>query len=212
MPMRRGQSYTARMSPPGRTTEPEESLVARSRDGDVDAFNQIVDMYQRPMYNLALRMLGDAPAAEDATQDAFVSAFRNIKRFKDGNFKSWLFTIAANRCRDMLRARGARPADSLDAEDTTLDPPSRTESPEDYAVRREMGRNIQQALAALPHDQRLAVVLIDVQGLAYEEAAEVMGINVGTVKSRLSRGRGRVRDLLREKPGVLPARYGSQDR
>ena len=199
------------MSPPGRTTEPEESLVARSRDGDVDAFNKIVDMYQRPLYNLALRMLGDAPAAEDATQDAFVSAFRNIKRFKDGNFKSWLFTIAANRCRDMLRARIARPADSLDAEDTTLDPPSRTESPEDYAVRREIGRNIQQALAALPHDQRLAVVLIDVQGLAYEEAAEVMGINVGTVKSRLSRGRARVRDLLREKPGVLPARYGSQD-
>ena len=72
-----------------------------------------------------------------------------------------------------------------------------------------MGRSIQQALAALPHDQRLAVVLIDVQGLAYEEAAEVMGINVGTVKSRLSRGRVRVRDLLREKPGVLPARYGS---
>ena len=199
------------MSPPGRTTEPEESLVALSRDGDVDAFNRIVDMYQRPMYNLALRMLGDAHAAEDATQDAFVSAFRNIKRFKDGNLKSWLFTIAANRCRDILRARTAHPADSLDSEETTLDPPSRTESPEDYAVRREMGRSIQQALAALPHDQRLAVVLIDVQGLAYEEAAEIMGINVGTVKSRLSRGRGRVRDLLREKPGVLPARYGSQD-
>ena len=197
------------MSPPGNTTEPEESLVALSRDGDVDAFNRIVDMYQRPMYNLALRMLGDAHAAEDATQDAFVSAFRNIKRFKDGNLKSWLFTIAANRCRDILRARTARPADSLDSEETTLDPPSRTESPEDYAVRREMGRSIQQALAALPHDQRLAVVLIDVQGLAYEEAAEIMGINVGTVKSRLSRGRRRVRDLLREKPGVLPARYGS---
>ena len=193
------------MSTPGRTSAPEEALVARSRDGDVDAFNRIVDMYQRPMYNLALRILGDAPAAEDATQDAFISAFRNIGRFKDGNLKSWLFTIAANRCRDMLRARSVRPAESLDSEDTTLDPPSHTESPEDYAVRREMGRSIQQALAALPPDQRLAVVLIDVQGLAYEEAAEVMGINVGTVKSRLSRGRGRVRDLLREKPGVLPA-------
>ena len=198
------------MSSPGRTIEPEEALVARSRDGDVEAFNQIVDTYQRPMYNLALRMLGDRPAAEDATQEAFISAFRNIGRFKDGNLKSWLFTIAANRCRDMLRARIVRPAESLDSEETTLDPPSRTESPEDYAVRREMGRSIQQALAALPHDQRLAVVLIDVQGLAYEEAAEVLGINVGTVKSRLSRGRGRVRDLLKENPGVLPARYGNQ--
>ena len=195
------------MSSSGRTKGTEESLVARSRDGDVDAFNQIVDMYQRPMYNLALRMLGDAPAAEDATQDAFISAFRNIKRFKDGNFKSWLFTIAANRCRDMLRARSARPADSLDAEDITIDPPSRTESPEDYTMRREMGSHIQQGLASLPHDQRLAVVLIDVQGLAYEEAAEVMGINVGTVKSRLSRGRARVRDFLRERPGILPTQY-----
>ena len=197
------------MSPPGRTTEPEKSLVTRSRDGDVDAFNRIVDMYQRPIYNLALRMLGDASAAEDATQDAFISAFRNIKRFKDGNLKSWLFTIAANRCRDMLRTRSARPSESLDAEATALEPPSRAESPEDYAVRREMGRSIQQALAALPHDQRLVVVLVDVQGLAYEEAAEITGINVGTVKSRLSRGRGRLRDLLKEKSGVLPARYGS---
>ena len=196
------------MSSPGRTTESEESLVARSRDGDVDAFNRIVDMYQRPMYNLALRMLGDAPSAEDATQEAFISAFRNIGRFKDGSLKSWLFAIAANRCRDMLRARTARPSESLDADDSTLDPPSRTESPEDYAVRREMGRSIQQALAALPHAQRLAVVLIDVQGLAYEEAAEIMGIKVGTVKSRLSRGRELIRDLLRDKPGILPARYG----
>jgi len=197
------------MSPPERTSEPEEALIARSRHGDVDAFNRIVDMYQRPLYNLALRMLGDAPAAEDATQDAFISAFRNISRFKGGSLKSWLFTITANGCRDMLRSRKVRRAESLEAEDTALDPPSSAESPEDYAVRREMGRNIQQALDSLPHDQRLAVVLIDVQGLGYEEAAGVMGISVGTVKSRLSRGRARVRDFLRSRPGMLPARYGS---
>ena len=203
------QPYTAWMSPPERTTEPEEALIARSRHGDVEAFNQIVDMYQRPLYNLALRMLGDAPAAEDATQDAFISAFRNISRFKGGSLKSWLFTITANGCRDMLRSRKVRRAESLEADDTTLDPPSSAESPEDYAIRREMGRNIQRGLDSLPHDQRLAVVLIDVQGLGYEEAAAVMGISVGTVKSRLSRGRARVRDFLRNKPGMLPARYGS---
>ena len=197
------------MSPPERTSEPEEDLIARSRDGDVDAFNQIVDMYQRPLYNMALRMLGDAPAAEDATQDAFFSAFRNIGRFKGGNLKSWLFTIAANACRDVLRSRKVRRTESLDAEDVTIDPPSSTESPEDYAVRREMGQSIQQGLDSIPHDQRLAVVLIDVQGFGYEEAAGVMGISVGTVKSRLSRGRARVRDFLRDRPGVLPARYGS---
>ena len=190
-------------------SEPEEDLIARSRDGDVDAFNQIVDMYQRPLYNMALRMLGDAHAAEDATQDAFFSAFRNIGRFKGGNLKSWLFTIAANACRDVLRSRNVRRTESLDAEDVTIDPPSSTESPEDYAVRREMGQSIQQGLASIPHDQRLAVVLIDVQGFGYEEAAEVIGISVGTVKSRLSRGRARVRDFLRGRPGVLPARYGS---
>ena len=190
-------------------SEPEEDLIARSRDGDVDAFNQIVDMYQRPLYNMALRMLGDAPAAEDATQDAFFSAFRNIGRFKGGNLKSWLFTIAANACRDVLRSRNVRRTESLDAEDVTIDPPSSIESPEDYAVRREMGQSIQQGLHSIPHDQRLAVVLIDVQGFGYEEAAGVMGISVGTVKSRLIRGRARVRDFLRDKPGVLPARYGS---
>ena len=197
------------MSPAEGASETEQTLVARSRDGDVDAFNRIVDMYQTPLYNLALRMLGDAPAAEDATQDAFISAFRSIRRFKGGNLKAWLFTIAANRCRDALRSRSVRRAESLDAEDTTLDPPSSLETPEDYAERREMGRHIQQGLTSLPHDQRLAIVLIDVQGLAYEEAAEVMGINVGTVKSRLSRARARVRDFLRERPGILPARYGS---
>ena len=197
------------MSPPERISEPEEDLIARSRDGDVDAFNQIVDMYQRPLYNMALRMLGDAPAAEDATQDAFFSAFRNIGRFKGGNLKSWLFTIAANACRDVLRSRNVRRTESLDAEDVTIDPSSSTESPEDYAVRREMGQSIQQGLDSIPHDQRLAVVLVDVQGFGYEEAAGVMGISVGTVKSRLSRGRARVRDFLRDRPGVLPARYGS---
>ena len=191
-------------------SEPEEDLIARSRDGDVDAFNQIVDMYQRPLYNMALRMLGDAPAAEDATQDAFFSAFRNIGRFKGGNLKSWLFTIAANACRDVLRSRNVRRTKSLDAEDVSIDPPSSNESPEDYAVRREMGQSIQQGLDSIPHDQRLAVVLIDVQGFGYEEAAGVMGISVGTVKSRLSRGRARVRDFLRDRPGVLPARYGSR--
>ena len=197
------------MSPPERTSEPEEDLIARSRDGDVDAFNQIVDMYQRPLYNMALRVLGDAPAAEDATQDAFFSAFRNIGRFKGGNLKSWLFTIAANACRDVLRSRKVRRTESLDAEDVTIDPPSSTESPEDYAVRREMGQSIQQGLDSIPHDQRLALVLIDVQGFGYEEAAGVMGISVGTVKSRLSRGRARVRNFLRDRPGVLPSRYGS---
>ena len=92
----------------------------------------------------------------------------------------------------------------------TIDPPSSTESPEDYTIRREMGRSIQQGLDSIPHDQRLAVVLIDVQGFGYEEAAGIMGISVGTVKSRLSRGRARVRDFLRGRPGVLPSRYGSE--
>ena len=197
------------MSPPERTSEPEEALIARSRDGDVDAFNRIVDTYQRPLYNLALRMLGDAPAAEDATQDAFISAFRNIGRFRGGSLKSWLFTITANACRDALRSRKVRRTESLEAEDVTLDPESPAESPEDYAMRREMGRSIKQGLDSIPEEQRLAVVLIDVQGLGYEEAAEVMGISVGTVKSRLSRGRARVRDFLRARPGMLPARYGS---
>ena len=190
-------------------TPDEEALVDRSQRGDLQAFNTIVERYERVVYNLALRMVGDQALAEDATQDAFISAFRHIKGFRGGSLRAWLLKIAANGCRDMLRSAHRRRDTSL--EEMTLNAnisfPSKAESPEDFTLRQELGREIHRGLDSLPTDQRLAVLLVDIQGLAYEEASEAMGTSVGTVKSRLSRGRARLRNYLRSRRELLPGQY-----
>lgn len=179
-------------------------LILRSKEGDVDAFNLLVEKYQRQVYNLALRMLGEASAAEDATQDAFLSAFRGIGRFRGGSFRAWLLRITANACRDQMRFWRRRPTTSLDALVVEPEVDRGAQSPEDYALRRELGNEIARALAVLRADQRLAVILYDIQGLSYEEVAQVMNCSLGTVKSRLSRGRARLRYYLGQHWELLP--------
>ena len=189
--------------------EDESQLVRRSQQGDLDAFNLLVERYQGQVYNLALRLLGDQALAADASQEAFMSAYRGIKAFRGGNLRSWFLRIAANASKDMLRSAKARPAASLDALELvpSATPRSREESPEDSAVRQELGREIGQGMKTLPHDQRLALVLVDIQGFSYEEAAQTIGKPVGTVKSRLSRAREQMREYLRSRPELLPARF-----
>lgn len=172
----------------------EDELIQRAKEGDLDSFNQLVERYQRAVYNLCLRMLGNAPAAEDATQDAFISAFRGIDKLRGDNFKAWLFRIAANACRDRLRSLRRRPSTSLD--DAPFEFESDQPSPEDYAMRQELGEEIKKAFTTLPPDQRLAVILRDIEGLDYEEIAQVTGSSLGTVKSRINRGRTRLRHHL----------------
>jgi RNA polymerase sigma-70 factor (ECF subfamily) len=192
------------------TCDDELRLIARSRDGDVDAFNLLVERYQRPLYNLCLRMLASREAAEDATQDAFIHAFRSIHTFRGGSLRAWLFRIGANACYDEIRRRRSRPAVSLDEprgeERRTLDVPDPAPAPEERSERRELADALQDALSRLPDDQRLAIVLADVQGLDYSEIAEAMGCSLGTVKSRISRGRGRLRVILRASGELLPSR------
>ena len=182
----------------------EGDLILRSKEGDLDAFNLLVEKYQRQVYNLALRMLGEVPAAEDATQEAFLSAFRGIGKFRGGSFRAWLFRIAANACRDQRRFWRRRPAISLDALVLEPEVDRDDQSPEAYAMRRELGSEIANALAALPTDQRLAVILYDIEGLSYEEIARVMNSSLGTVRSRLSRGRARLRLYLGQRMELLP--------
>jgi RNA polymerase sigma-70 factor (ECF subfamily) len=180
----------------------EARLIALSRQGDVDSFNQLVEAYQRQVYNLALRMLGTVEAAQDATQEAFISAWRGIGRFRGGNFRAWLLSIVANACRDELRRRGRRPTTSLDA--LALEP----ESPsDDFARRLELGEVIDRGLSRLPHDQRLAIILSDVQGLSYEEMAQAMGCSLGTVRSRLSRARAQLKEYLLEQGELSPQEF-----
>jgi len=174
----------------------EDELIQRSREGDLDCFNQLVERYQRQVYNLSLRMLGNPQAAEDATQDAFISAFKGISKFRGGSFRTWLFRIAANACRDQLRSLRRRPTTSLDALPLELEWDRHTPSPEEYALARELGEEIRRGLLALPADQRLAVILRDILGLDYEEIAQATASSLGTVKSRLSRGRARLRRHL----------------
>ncbi len=191
----------------------ELRLVMVAQRGDVESFNALVRLYEGRVYNLCYRLLGDADSAADATQDTFLSAYRHLQAFRGGSFRSWLFRIATNVCYDILRARQRRPAVSLDAscetagEDTpSLQIADTSESPDEFALRRELARAIEAGLAQLPVDQRLVVVLCDLQGLTYEEIADVLGANLGTIKSRLSRGRARLRDLLRQEE-LLPLRF-----
>jgi RNA polymerase sigma-70 factor (ECF subfamily) len=157
-------------------------------------------------------MLGDAESAADAAQDAFLSAFRNLRSFRGGSFRSWMLRIATNTCYDALRARKRRPSVSLDLEtqdeedSAPLQIADTAESPDDFALRRELAVAIQQGLTTLPDEQRIVLILSDIQGLAYEEIAQITNSNLGTVKSRLSRGRARLREVLKAGE-LLPARY-----
>ena len=185
------------------SADPTERLwVEQAQRGDLAAFNAIVERYQRQAYNLALRMLRDPAAAEDITQEAFLSAYRAIARFRGGSVRSWLLTIVANASRDYLRSPRNRRNLSLEALTDPDSPgggrdwPASGPSPEEQVLRQELSDQVQATLSRLPYHQRLIVTLVDLQGLDYQEAAAVGGTSVGTVKSRLSRGRDRLRQIL----------------
>ena len=193
----------------------EQALIASARKGDARAFNQLVLLYQTMVYNLAYRILSDPDAAADATQDAFLSAFKAMRKFRGGSFKAWLLRIVTNACYDQLRSKQRRPTTSLDdlpveTDHTTyLRDPAKL--PDELVERQELNRLIQDGILALPVEQRLVLVLSDVQGLPYQEIAQVTGISLGTVKSRLSRGRAKLRDYLQDRGELLPARYRLRD-
>lgn len=194
-----------------------EALVARAQGGDLTAFNTLVLRFQDPVYGLSLRMLGDPAAAEDVAQDAFVRAWQRLETFRGGSFRSWLFTIAANRARDELRRRGRRPTLSLDESRddenrADIDPPDAGPTAHELVEQAELHRALEAALRTLPDDWREVVVLVDIQGLNYAEVATVTGVPVGTVKSRLSRARGRLRDVIRDSAELSAAAGRLTDR
>jgi RNA polymerase sigma-70 factor (ECF subfamily) len=193
----------------------EQALIASARKGDARAFNQLVLLYQTMVYNLAYRILSDPDAAADATQDAFLSAFKAMRKFRGGSFKAWLLRIVTNACYDQLRSKQRRPTTSLDDLPVDTDHTNYLRDPaklpDELVERHELNRVIQDGILALPVEQRLVLVLSDVQGLPYQEIAQVTGISLGTVKSRLSRGRAKLRDYLQDRGELLPARYRLRD-
>ncbi len=192
----------------------EQALIRAAQQGDLDAFNRLVLAYQDAVYNTAYRILGDAASAEDATQEAFIRAWQHLRDYRGGSWRGWLFRIVTNACYDQLRRRRRRPTVPLEPTDAEgeavespdwLADPDPTRNPEAEAERAALRRALETCLQSLPPEQRAALVLIDVQNFAYAEAATALGIALGTLKSRLARGRLRMQDCLRRFPELLGA-------
>src|SRR6478752_6924656 len=165
-------------------------LIERSRGGDLDAFNDLVVLYQDQLFALVVRMVPDRDQASDAVQEAFFSAYRNLTSFRGGSVKSWLNRICVNAAMDQQRAKKRRP----------VQPYAGIEAdPERTALDGERTRILGRALAEITDDQRAAIVLYDVEGYDYAEIAEMTGVSLGTVKSRIHRGRLALRGLLEDR-------------
>ncbi len=192
----------------------EAGLIRAAQRGDVASFNQLVLAYQSQVYNVAYRILGEPGAAADATQETFLSAFKHINDYRGGSFKGWLLRTVTNACYDALRYAQRRPTTSLEAGDDADEErsladvlPAADEDPLHAAERSDLRRFISRAALQLPPDQRITFVLSDIQGLSYEEIAEAMQVSLGTVKSRLSRARAKLRDALLAHEELLPDEF-----
>jgi RNA polymerase sigma-70 factor (ECF subfamily) len=190
----------------------EQALIRDAQQGSLDAYNSLVLHYQTQAYNVAYRIMGEGDSAADATQEAFISAYKAIRRFRGGSFRSWLLRIVTNACYDELRRRKRRPQASLDAlyvEDESASDylVSHSEQPEGYTQRMELQQAIMACLQELPDDQRAISILSDIEGLNYQEIADTVGLALGTVKSRLSRSRARLRECLQGFAELLPGEY-----
>lgn len=193
----------------------EAVLIQQAKKGDVPAFNRLVLHYQELAYNVAYRIMGQPQAAEDITQESFIAAYQSLNRFRDGSFKSWLLRIVTNRCYDELRRHKRRPQSSLDELTEENESFAFLRSPEDgpemHQQRLELVRAIEGCLQGLPDDQRIATVLCDVEGYDYQEIAGILAVSLGTVKSRISRARSKLRECLQKAEELLPANYRLKD-
>jgi RNA polymerase sigma-70 factor (ECF subfamily) len=194
----------------------DDATVRLAQNGDRAAFNRLVGKYQGQMYNIAYRIMGDSDGAADATQDAFIAAYKKLNQYTGGNFRAWMARIVKNQCFDTLRYKQRRPASSLD--DLILEPNDRgiaafdgdeLPNPESLLERAEVVEWLELAIQQLPVDQRTTLVMADIHEYSYEEIAASMEVELGTVKSRLFRARRRLRELLQDKTELLPPQYRS---
>lgn len=189
----------------------EPKLISQAQEGDLTAYNTLVLHYQDIVYNVALRIMKDPASAEDAAQDAFISAYKAIKGFRGGNFKSWLLRIVTNICYDELRRRKRRPQSSLD--EITEDNPSVSfmaddqPGPEQHRHQVELVDAVKHCMDELPDEQRIVAVLCDIEGRDYQEIADITSVSLGTVKSRISRARSKLRDCLQGYSELIPVEY-----
>jgi RNA polymerase sigma-70 factor, ECF subfamily len=192
--------------------EQELLLIQKARRGSIEAFNSLVLSYQDAVYTLAYRLMGESESAADAAQETFITAYRKLDTYRGGNFKSWLLRIASNTCYDELRRlkrRPATPIEELPGSESDDGPalPTSLPSPEQVAQQNELHAALQDCINALQDDQRLALVMSDIEGFSYQEIADTTGVQLGTVKSRLSRARAAMRHCLEAVQELLPAEY-----
>lgn len=192
----------------------ETALITSAQQGDLNAFNTLILNYQDAVFNTAVRILGDDDMAQDAAQEAFISAFQSIKSFRGGSFKAWILRTVTNASLDELRRRKRRPTTPLEPETSDgeeMDSPKwladPNMTPAQQAEADELEHAIQHCLDALPTEFRAVVVLADIQGLDYTEVAEASRIPLGTIKSRLARARLRLRECLRSFEELLPSSF-----
>lgn len=195
---------------------PEQSeiinWIKKAQRGDIESFNTLVLLFQDYVYSISYRIMGEGDSASDAAQDTFITAFRKLDTFRGGNFRAWLARITTNTCYDELRKRKRRPQDYLeelpgaemyDEAPIAADSPT----PEQEAQRADLNQAIQDCITALNDDQRIVMVMSDVQGYSYQEIADMVDTSLGTVKSRLSRARLAVRRCLQAVQELLPHEY-----
>lgn len=192
----------------------EQTLIYAAQRGDLEAFNQLVLLYQDFLFRIALNILHDENAAADAAQQALFSAFRNLQTFRGGSFRSWLSRIVVNACYDELRRNARSRALSFgifNQDDEEMEPAlwlaDPGSSPEAQAETSELLEIIHTSLQAMPAHYHLVVLLVDIEGLSYEEAAAALDVPKGTIKSRLARARNFLRLSLQRYPDLIPSTY-----
>lgn len=198
------------------TREQELTIIRRVQHGDAEAFGMLVEAYQKNVFNVALQMTGNREDAQDMAQEAFLKAYSSLNSFRgDSKFSSWLYRIVANVCLDFKRRQGRRPASSLTVEDDEgeileLDIADESQSPERLLERKLTREAVRRGLAELPEEQRQILLLREIQGLSYEEIGEAMGLEPGTVKSRIFRARKKLCAFLL-KDGNIPDSISSRN-
>lgn len=185
--------------------DPDAALMLRVKEGDCDAFEMLVEKYKQPLMNFVYRTLPDATEAEDLAQHVFLQVFKSAARYEvSAKFSTWLFTIARNLCLNEIRRRSRHPADSLDETASEDDEQPRrqavdvkTFAPPESLLQSELEDKIEEAVAALPENQRTAILLCRGDEHSYEEIAGILGVSVSATKSLIHRGRETLKELLK---------------
>jgi len=183
----------------------EEKLISRAAKGDASAFNELLGIHEKRMYAVCLRMCANHEDAQDCLQESMLRIFRSISSFKgQSSFSTWVYRVTMNTCLDELRKKKNRQTTSLDGLlDSGWSPSDDFDTPEHHTIAGEAKSAIRSAISELPDDMRSAVVLRDIEGFSYEEISGMLGINVGTIKSRISRGREKLREKIRLRPELF---------